>query len=103
MKPSRSCVFASELLLLFAVLLPVSSRAQQGPGGLGGFSGVQNLNQTSIAVQVKIADGSKLGSMAIVNLSNALGQMVRSQSTFGSQTVFEVASGAYVVAVAVVC
>jgi tetratricopeptide (TPR) repeat protein len=101
MKCFRSFVSVSELLLLFALLLPSRAFAQQGPGGLGGFGGVQNLNTTSIAVQVRVADGSKLGSMAIVNLSNALGRMVRSQTTFGSQTVFDVGAGAYIVEVEV--
>jgi len=87
------------LLLLSSLLLPMYTLAQQGPGGLGGFSGVENLNTTSISVQVRGADGAKLSSMAIVNLSNAMGQMIRSQTTFGSQTVFQIGAGAYVIEV----
>ncbi|HLZ90802.1 MAG TPA: tetratricopeptide repeat protein [Candidatus Acidoferrum sp.] len=101
MKRLRSFIAAFALLLLFVFLLPSQTLAQQGPGGFGGFSGVQNLNTTSISVQVRAADGSKLTSMAVVNLSNAMGQMVRSQTTFGSQTVFQVGAGAYVVEVEV--
>src|SRR6267378_414567 len=81
----------------FALLVPVLTLAQQGPGGLGGFTGVQSLNTTSISVQVRGVDGSKLGSMAIVNLSSPIGQMIRSQTTSGSQTVFQVGAGAYMV------
>lgn len=101
MKRFRSVIALFYLLLFFITLLPFSTTAQQGPGGLGGFSGVQNLNQTSISVQVRAADGTKLTSMAVVNLSTAMGQMVRSQTTFGSQTVFQVGAGAYVVEVEV--
>lgn len=78
--------------------------AQQGPGGpgpsgLGGFIGVTAINTTSITVDVRAVDGAKLNSIAIVNLSNIVGQMVKSQTTFGSQTVFQVGAGAYVVEV----
>src|SRR5271169_319444 len=99
MNCTGSFVCRRTLLLLFPLLLPMCAFAQQGPGGLGGFSGVENLNTTSISVQVRGADGSKLGSMAIVNLSNAMGQMIRSQTTFGAQTVFQIGAGAYVIEV----
>jgi tetratricopeptide (TPR) repeat protein len=101
----RSFAFLCLLLLLFALLVPRYALAQgQGSipgsaGGLGGITGVENLNTTSISVQVRGADGSKLSSMAIVNLSNSIGKLVRSQTTFGSQTVFQVGAGAYVVEV----
>jgi tetratricopeptide (TPR) repeat protein len=52
-----------------------------------------------MAIQVKGADGSKLSSMAIVNISNLFGQLVRSQTTFGSQTVFDIGAGEYIVEV----
>jgi len=87
-----------QLLFLFILVLPIPVLSQ-GPGGLGGFTGVDSLNNTSISVRVRGADGSKLDSMAIVSLSNLIGQMVRSQTTFGSQTVFQIGSGAYVVEV----
>lgn len=98
MNRARSFVSLCELLLLFALLLPTRVLAQSS-GSLGGILGPESLNKTSISVQVRGADGSKLSSMAIVNLSNAIGQMVRSQTTFGSQTVFQVGAGAYVVEV----
>ena len=91
----RLCALALWSLLLLPKVVP----AQQGPGGLGGFTGVESINTTSIIVQVHGADGSKLNSLAIVNLTNALGQLVRSQTTFGSQTVFQVGAGAYTVEV----
>src|ERR1700694_2709124 len=87
-----------ELLFMFILVLPLPALSQ-GPGGLGGFTGVESLNNTSISVRVRGADGSKLDSMAIVSLSNLIGQMVRSQTTFGSQTVFQIGAGAYVVEV----
>jgi len=37
--------------------------------------------------------------MAIVNLHNLMGQMVGSQTTFGSQTIFQIGAGAYVIEV----
>jgi len=84
----------------FSVLLqPLAVAGQQGPGGLGGFLGVQNLNTTSITVQVRTADGSKLSGIAVVNLSNLMGQLVKSQEAFGSQTVFQVGAGGYTVEV----
>jgi Flp pilus assembly protein TadD len=97
----RSFVCLRELLFLLPFLLPAPTVAQQGPGGLGGFSGVENLNTTSISVQVRAADGSKLSSMAIVNLHNLMGQVMRSQTTFGSQTVFQIGAGEYVIEVEV--
>jgi Flp pilus assembly protein TadD len=99
MNRSRQFVSLCELLLLFALLPSTCTLAQQGPGGLGGFTGVENLYTTSISVQVRGVDGSKISSMAIVNLTNLVGQTVRSQTTFGSQTVFQVGAGAYVVEV----
>jgi tetratricopeptide (TPR) repeat protein len=71
----------------------------QTPGSLGGILGPESVNTTSIAVQVRKPDGSKLNTMAIVNLSNPMGQMIRSQTTFGTQTVFQVGAGSYVVEV----
>ena len=100
MKRSRSFTGPLELLLLSFLLLPTPALAQLGPGGIGGYTGIENnINNTSISVQVRGADGTKLGSMAIVNLSNRLGQMVGSQTTFGSQTVFQVGAGQYVIEV----
>ena len=98
---NRSCSFVRlrEPLLLLSLLLPTYALAQQGPGGLGGFSGVENLNTTSITVQVRGADGAKLNSMAVVNVSNLMGQMVGSQTTFGSQTIFQIGAGGYVIEV----
>jgi tetratricopeptide (TPR) repeat protein len=98
MNRSRSFVSLCELLLLFALLLRTGARAQS-PGSIGGILGPESLNTTSISVQVRGADGTKFNSMAIVNLSNAFGQMVRSQITYGSQTVFQVGAGMYVVEV----
>jgi tetratricopeptide (TPR) repeat protein len=99
MNRSRIFVRRYGVVLLSTLLLPTLASGQQGPGGLGGFSGVEGINTTSIIVQVRAEDGSKLNSIAIVNLSNMIGQLVRSQTTFGSQTVFQVGSGAYAVEV----
>jgi len=99
MNRSRPFVSVRELLLLFVLLLPTCTLAQQGPGGLGGFAGVEGLPSTSISVQVRGVDGSKINGIAIVNLTNLIGQTVRSQTTSGSQTVFQVGPGAYVVEV----
>jgi len=98
---SCSLAFLCELFLLFALLAPTHTFAQGAFGGLGGVTGPESLNATSISVQVRGADGSKLSSMAIVNLSNSIGQIVLSQTTFGSQTVFQVGAGAYVIDVEV--
>lgn len=87
------------LILTFFLLLAITTPAQQGPGGLGGVIGIQSINTTSITVQVRAPDGSKLKSLAIVTLSNMVGQLVLSQTTFGSQTVFQVGAGAYSVEV----
>src|SRR5579885_2886263 len=84
---------------LSVLLQPLAVAGQQGPGGLGGFLGVQNLNTTSVTVQVRTADGSKLSGIAVVNLSNLMGQLVKSQEAFGSQTVFQVGAGGYTVEV----
>ncbi len=99
MNRSRSFVCQCELTLLLGLLLPAQAIAQGTFGGLGGVTGPESLNTTSISVQVHGADGLKLNSMAIVNLSNAIGQIVRSQTTFGSQTVFQTGAGAYVIEV----
>jgi tetratricopeptide (TPR) repeat protein len=101
MKGSRLFVRWLQAVLLASAILPISSLAQQGPGGLGGYTGniESNINNTSIAVQVRGPDGSKLNTMAIVNVSNAIGRTVQSQTTFGSQTVFQVGAGAYVIEV----
>lgn len=98
MKRPPSLIALRVFLLLIVLVFPVPAFSQ-GPGGLGGFTGVDSLNNTSISVRVRGADGSKLDSMAIVSLSNLIGQMVRSQTTFGSQTVFQIGAGAYVVEV----
>ena len=73
----------------------------QAPGGLGGYTGniESNINNTSIAVEVRAPDGSKLKNLAIVSISNVIGQSVLSQTNFGSQSVFQVGAGAYVVEV----
>lgn len=97
MNKSRSFARSYELLLLSLLLLPAISRAQQGPGGVGGFTGIQSINTTTITVQVRGPDGTKLNNMAIVSISNMVGQVLRSQTTFGSQTVFQVGAGAYTV------
>ncbi|MGC2673964.1 MAG: tetratricopeptide repeat protein [Candidatus Acidiferrum sp.] len=100
MNRSRSFICLCELLLLSFLLLPARALSQTGPGGLGGYTGIENnINTTSISVQVRGADGSKLNSMAVVNLSNLMGQMVGSQTTFGSQTIFQIGAGAYVIEV----
>ena len=106
MKQGRSFPLLLVALFCSATLLQTTTFAQStgpiggpGPGTLGGFVGTESLNTTSIAVQVRSADGSKLKSMAIVNLSNLIGQLVRSQTTYGSQTVFQVGAGAYIVEV----
>lgn len=103
MHPFRSLDFLSASLLLFVFLVPNCALGQgpgQGPGGgVGGFIGPESINTTNITVQVRGEDGSKLNSLAIVNLSNAIGQLVRSQTTYGSQTVFQVGAGAYIIEV----
>lgn len=95
-------------LFFISAFLVLAARGQgpgpapSGPGNggsIGGFAGVSGLNRTSITVEVRGADGAKLNSMAIVSLSNIVGQMLKSQTTFGSQTIFEVGAGAYVVEV----
>lgn len=96
---ARPFVLCCSLIMWFFLLLPLATPAQQGPGGLGGVIGIQSINTTSITVQVRAPDGSKLKSLAIVTLSNIIGQLVLSQTTFGSQTVFQVGAGAYTVEV----
>jgi tetratricopeptide (TPR) repeat protein len=97
MNRSRLLACLCEKLLTFALLLPSCVLAQSSPAGLGGFIGPESLNTTSISVQVHGPNGSKLPSMAIVNLSSTVGQTVLSQTTFGSETVFQVGAGAYVI------
>jgi hypothetical protein len=101
MNVSRSFSRLCGIFGLSALLIPALTCAQQGPGGLGGYTGniESNINSTSIAVQVRGGDGAKLTTMAIVNISNILGRVVQSQTTFGAQTVFQVGAGAYVVEV----
>ena len=94
---ARPFVLVCLLSMWFFLSLPMATPAQQGPGGLGGVIGIQSINTTSITVQVRAPDGSKLKSLAIVTLSNMVGQLVLSQTTFGSQTVFQVGAGAYAV------
>jgi len=96
MNRSRSFLRLFELLL--CSLLPAVTLAQQSTSALGGLTGIQGIT-TSITVQVHAPDGSKLNSLAIVNLSNSVGQVVRSQTTYGSQTVFQIGAGAYTVEV----
>lgn len=99
---SRARVFLCfGIAFVSGLLSPKLLRAQVGPGGIGGFVGTEAINNTSITVQVKAPDGSKLNSMAIVNLTNLMGQPVRSQTAFGSQTVFQVGPGGYTVEVEV--
>jgi tetratricopeptide (TPR) repeat protein len=97
----RSLVRFLAFAVLLAVLTPMRALPQSGPGGLGGYTGnvESNINSTTIAVQVRGADGAKLTTMAIVNLTNIIGQAVQSQTTFGAQTIFQVGAGAYVVEV----
>src|SRR5690242_6177718 len=96
---ARPLFLLYSLIMWFFLTVPVATPAQQGPGGLGGVIGIQSINTTSITVQVRAPDGSKLKSLAIVTLSNMIGQLVLSQTTFGSQTVFQVGAGAYTVEV----
>jgi len=95
MNRSRSFVSLCEVLLLFALLSPGRALAQT----FGGSWNPASLDPTSITVQVRGADGTKLSSMAIVNLTNSIGQVLRSQPTFGSQTVFQAGTGMYTVEV----
>jgi len=98
MNRSRSYVSLCQPLLLFALLLPPRALAQSS-GSFGGIWNPASLEPTSITVEVRGVDGSKLNSMAIVNLSNAIGQILHSQPTFGAQTVFQAGAGTYVVEV----
>jgi len=86
---------------LLVAALAATPVLAQAPGGLGGYTGniESNINNTSIAVQVRAPDGSKLNTMAIVNIANMIGHAVQSQTTFGSQTVFQVGAGTYVIEV----
>ena len=88
---SRLCLFVG-VVFLVGLCSPTDGFAQMVPGGgPGGFysnSKLEPIDNSSLAVQVRLPNGSTLDTMAVVTLCNLSGQTITSKTTFGSQAVF---------------
>jgi tetratricopeptide (TPR) repeat protein len=80
------------MLIIFSFSFPGQSLAQMAPGGVGGgfysSSKLEQIDSSSLAVQVRAPNGSTLDTLAVVTLCNLSGQTVTSKATFGSQAIF---------------
>jgi tetratricopeptide (TPR) repeat protein len=89
---ARLCVFPPGISVFFFLLFPLHTLAQMVPGGPpGGFysnSKLEPIDNSSLAVQVRASNGSRLDTLAVVTLCNLSGQTITSKTTFGSQAVF---------------
>lgn len=100
-------MFSVRLLVLCAVIFLLScfpeftSAQVVAGGGQGGFystSKLEQIDNSSLAVQVRMPNGSTLSSLALVTVCNLSGQTVTSKTTFGSQAIFTpINRGQYVV------
>jgi tetratricopeptide (TPR) repeat protein len=65
--------------------------AQLAPGGATGFyssSKLEQIDQSSLAVQIRTPNGSSLDTLALVTVCNLSGQTITSKATFGAQALF---------------
>ena len=81
----RPFAFLAAILTLFLLSSPGHSLAQ---GGFYSSSKLEQVDNSSLAVQVRTPSGSTLDTLAIVTLCNLSGQTITSKTTFGSQAVF---------------
>ncbi len=81
----RPFPFLAGILTLFLLSSPADSLAQ---GGFYSSSKLEQVDNSSLAVQVRTPSGSTLDTLAIVTLCNLSGQTITSKTTFGSQAVF---------------
>jgi tetratricopeptide (TPR) repeat protein len=85
--------------VLFLLSFPGYGLAQ---GGFYSSSKLEQIDNSSLAVQVRTPNGSTLDTLALVTLCNLSGQVITSKTTFGSQAVFTpVNTGQYTVNVEV--
>ena len=98
----RPRVLSAVVLIPFCICFTQHSSAQVvGAGGQGGFyssSKLEQLDNSSLAVQVRAPNGSTLTSLALVTVCNLSGQSLTSKTTFGSPAIFTpINRGQYVV------
>src|SRR5437879_3574750 len=98
----RPLVFSAVMITLLFSCFPQRSSAQiVAGGGQGGFyssSKLEQIDNSSLEVQVRSPNGSTLSSLALVSVSNLSGQTITSKTTFGSQVIFTpLNKGQYVV------
>jgi len=82
---ARPWAFLAETSILFLLFFPGYSLAQ---GGFYSNSRLQQIDNTSLAVQVRAPNGSTLDTLAVVTVRNLSGQVVTSKATFGAQAIF---------------
>ena len=69
-----------------------------GPGGFYSSSKLEQIDNSSLAVQVRAPNGSTLDTLAVVTICNLSGQTITSKATFGSQAIFTpINHGQYIV------
>ncbi len=85
MHGARRLVFFSGTLIVLVFLLPAYALAQSG---FYSNSRLEQIDNTSLAVQVRAPNGSTLDTLAVVMLCNLSGQVVTSKATFGAQAIF---------------
>src|SRR6267154_499271 len=89
------------ITLLFSCFPEPNSAQIAAGGGQGGFyssSKLEQIDNSSLAVQVRAPNGSTLSSLALVSVCNLSGQTITSKTTFGSQAIFTpLNKGQYVV------
>jgi tetratricopeptide (TPR) repeat protein len=96
---ARPRVFLTGVSILYLLFFPGYSLAQ---GGFYSGSRLEQMDNASLAVQVRTPSGSTLDTLAVVTICNLSGQTITSKTTFGSQAVFTpINTGQYTVNVEV--
>jgi tetratricopeptide (TPR) repeat protein len=68
------------------------------PGGFYSSSKLEQIDNSSLAVQIRAPNGSTLDTLAVVTICNLSGQTITSKTTFGSQAIFTpINHGQYIV------
>jgi len=100
----RTDVHGSPVRLLdrISIFLLLSLPGTVGARRFYSSSKLEQMDNSSLTVQVRTASGSTLDTLAIVTLCNLSGQTITSKTTFGSQAVFTpINTGQYTVNVEV--
>lgn len=88
--PSLSLPISAVVLAILFTGIPCAAQLTSGSGS-GGFyssSKLEQLDNSSLAVQVRGPNGSTLDGLALVTVCNLSGQTITSKTTFGSQAIF---------------